>query len=154
MDNDGDAVVGDGYFQEIFFLGHKFPGGGPQVGGALPGGKDSGAGTAALNVDECPGVMAHVLLGQFFGKGLHRGGAGNAQGVGRLLPVAADPGDGQTAAQRQEGCGQGHNGKAGGGQTPDCEYFQIYIRVRHNMENHAARSTGLPLMPPGFGLEG
>ena len=97
VDDHRDAVKGDGDLHQFFFRSQQLPGRGPQVGGPLGGGIDAGAGAAALHIDADPGVPVHVDLRQFFREGLHRGGAGDAQGA------AGGSGGGVAAAGPQEG---------------------------------------------------
>ncbi|MEJ2070172.1 MAG: hypothetical protein P8X58_07160 [Syntrophobacterales bacterium] len=63
MHDDGDAVISDGKFLQALFLLHQFPGGSPQIGGALLSGIDPCTGPTALDVDASLGVLTHILFG-------------------------------------------------------------------------------------------
>ncbi len=93
MDDDGDAVIGDGNLRQVLLLGHQLTGRGPQVRGALGRGIDAGAGPPALDVDADLGLGMHINLRQFFGKRLHRSGAGDAQRTAGDLRFAAGRSD-------------------------------------------------------------
>jgi hypothetical protein len=81
VDDHRDTVKGDGNLHQFFFLAQQLPGRGPQVGGPLGGGVDTGAGAAPLHIDADRGMLVHIDLGQFFRERLHRSGAGDAQGT-------------------------------------------------------------------------